>query len=56
MKQEIIEKHLKQATNRAYWVGAALGLVFGLILGAIIGYDLGSDDIVVFPLEQGVET
>jgi Mg/Co/Ni transporter MgtE len=42
-KKEIIEKHLKQATNHAYWTGAVLGLVFGIILGLAIGYDLGSD-------------
>ena len=55
-KQQIIEKHLRKATNQAYWVGTALGLVFGIILGLAIGYNLGSDDVIVIPLQQGQET
>ena len=54
-KKEIIEKHLKQATNHAYWTGAALGLVFGIILGLAIGYDLGSDQVTVISLQEGQE-
>jgi hypothetical protein len=35
MPQEIIEKHFKQATDRAYWLGIVLGLVVGLVFGFI---------------------
>jgi len=54
-QQQIIEKHLRQATNHAYWVGAGLGLVFGIILGLAIGYNLGSDQVTVISLQQGQE-
>ena len=50
-KQQFIAKHLKQATNQAYWLGAAIGLVFG----AAIGYSLGSPQTAIIPLERGVE-
>ena len=56
MNQEIIEKHLKQATDKAYWLGVGLGLVLGLLAGLAIGYHLGSPQTIVIPLEQGVET
>jgi len=52
-KQQIIEKHLRQATNQAYWIGAALGLVFGIILGLAIDYNLGSDEVTIITMDQG---
>ena len=50
-KQQIIEKHLRQATNQAYWVRTALGLVFGIILGLAIGYNLGSDEVTIITMD-----
>ncbi len=55
-QQQVIEKHLKAGTARAYWIGAALGLLFGIIAGLAIGYSLGSDHVLVIPLDQGIET
>ena len=37
MTQEIIERHLKQATDKAYWFGAAMGVVVGFVAGAVVG-------------------
>ncbi len=36
-QQQIIEKHLKAATDRAFWLGIILGLIVGLIVGFIAG-------------------
>jgi hypothetical protein len=33
---EIIEKHLEAATNRAYFMGAILGMATGFVAGALI--------------------
>jgi hypothetical protein len=32
-QQQIIEKHLKSATDRAFWLGATLGVVGGFVAG-----------------------
>jgi hypothetical protein len=32
-QQQIIEKHLKAATDRTFWLGAALGVVAGFVGG-----------------------
>ena len=42
MTQEIIEKDLKQATDRAYWLGIVLGLVVGLVVGLVFGFIAGA--------------
>jgi uncharacterized membrane protein YheB (UPF0754 family) len=34
--QEIIEKHLKAATDRAFWLGIIMGLVVGFIAGVFV--------------------
>jgi hypothetical protein len=33
--QEIIEKHMKSATDQAYWLGITLGLIGGFIAGGV---------------------
>ena len=53
---ETIERHLRRATRTAWWVGAALGLVFGKAAGIAIGYNRGSDQVIVIPLDRGIET
>lgn len=52
----VIEKIMKDAGRRYYWVGVAVGLLAGAILGGLIGYSLGSDQVVVIPLERGIDT
>lgn len=52
---EFLKRELKKTSDRAYWVGIALGVLMGLALGIAIGYQLGSDTVLVIPLEQGVE-
>jgi hypothetical protein len=34
--QEIIERHLKAATDRAFWLGIIMGLVVGFIAGVFV--------------------
>jgi hypothetical protein len=34
-QQQIIEKHLKAATDRAFWPGATLGIVGGFVAGVL---------------------
>ncbi len=34
--QQIIEKHLKAATDRAFWLGIIMGLVVGFIAGVFV--------------------
>jgi hypothetical protein len=35
MNQEIIERNLREATTRYYWLGVAMGSVGGFIAGAL---------------------
>jgi hypothetical protein len=55
MNQLTLKKHLKQATDKAYWLGIGLGIVLGLLAGLAIGYHMGSPQTIVIPLEQGTE-
>ena len=56
MKRKV-EEPSRQATNRYYRMGMVMGLVvgilFGLGIGFMIGYHLGSDHVIVIPLEEG---
>jgi hypothetical protein len=54
-RQEIIEKHMRQVSSRAYWLGVIAGLVFGFIAGGVVGYALSSDTTIVIPLTEGVK-
>lgn len=37
MHEAMIQRHLKQATDYAYWMGAAFGMVTGAVLGVMVG-------------------
>ena len=52
----LISHELKKTSDKAYWLGVALGFLIGLVLGVAIGYDLGSDTVLVVPLGRGIET
>jgi hypothetical protein len=52
---EYLARELKKTSRGAYWLGIAIGLLFGLALGVLIGYQLGSDTVLIVPLESGVE-
>ena len=51
----LLARELKTVSDRAYWLGVALGVLVGLGLGIATGYELGSDTVLVVPLEQGLE-
>jgi hypothetical protein len=55
MDTERIEQIIKKETGRYYWLGAIAGMIMGVIFGIGIGYKLGSDHVIVVPLEQGQE-
>ncbi|MEM1152672.1 MAG: hypothetical protein AAGI44_00930 [Pseudomonadota bacterium] len=53
---EILKAELKQATNRTYWLGIAVGTMLGVALGMAIGYDLGANHIMeIVPKHSGIE-
>ena len=46
---------LKKASRGAYWLSIALGVLLGLALGVIIGYQMGTDTVLIVPLDSGVK-
>ena len=60
MEESEIEEFLAQAARRYYRMGLVMGLItgilFGLGIGFMIGYHLGSDSVIVVPLDQGIKT
>jgi F0F1-type ATP synthase assembly protein I len=60
MDKEQIEEFFQQSTRRYYRMGMVMGLItgilFGLGIGFMIGYHLGSGNVIVIPLDQGIKT
>ena len=52
---ECLRRELKKTSDRAFWIGGVVGVLLGLDLGVAISYQLGSDNILIVPLESGVE-
>lgn len=40
MHEEYIKRHVEQATQHAYWMGAAFGITVGAVLGLVVGLNL----------------
>ncbi len=55
-QKKVIGERLSKVSGEYFWLGIAVALLRGLILGGLTDYDLGSDDITIVPLDQGINT
>lgn len=51
----MLAKALKRTSRESFWLGVVFGAALALGLGIAIGYDMGSDTVIVVPLEPGVD-